>query len=159
MINIAALLDKAKDIHSLKSDYKLALVMGISQTALIHYRAGKSLPDARVISKICELTGDDAALLAAEIEAQRAKTDEARALWTSIARRLSLGVAAGISAAALSGCFWVSAAAFPTDLLHRVCILCKVQAVAAARRFRQRCRIVSGFFVDVQNEKAFQPCA
>lgn len=110
MINIAALLDKAKVIHSLKSDYKLALVMGVSQTALIHYRAGKSLPDARVISKICDLTGDDAALLAAEIEAERAKTDEARALWSSIARRLSLGVAAGVTAAVLSGCLWVGEA-------------------------------------------------
>jgi hypothetical protein len=113
MINIAFLLDKAKDIHSLKSDYKLALVMGVQQSSLRNYRTGKTLPDERVISKICELTGDDPAILLIQIEAERAKTDEARALWSSIARRLSLGAAAGITAAVLSGCLWVGEVAAP----------------------------------------------
>ena len=104
MVNIASLLDKAKVIHSLKSDYKLALFMGVSQTSLIHYRQGKSLPDERVITKLCSLTGDDPDLLMAEIEVQRAKTDEARAIWQSIARRLAAAAAAGIvSASALAG--------------------------------------------------------
>jgi len=106
-IHIAALLDKAKDIHNLPSDYKLALVMGISHTALISYRAGKTLPDARVIAKICDLTGDDPAILAAEIEASRAKNPEARALWLEIAERLAMtarqGVAAGVFSVAAGG--------------------------------------------------------
>lgn len=89
-------------MHRLPSDYKLALVMGVQQTTLGNYRTGKTLPDARVISKICELTGDDPAILAAEIEVERAKTDEARALWASIARRLSIAAAAGIGSAVLS---------------------------------------------------------
>lgn len=70
-INIPALLDKAIFVHSLSSDYKLALVMGISQSSLISYRHGKTLPDARIISKLCDLTGDDPALIAAEIEEMR----------------------------------------------------------------------------------------
>jgi transcriptional regulator with XRE-family HTH domain len=113
MANIAKLLDKAKVIHNLPSDYKLALVMGVKQTTLKNYRDGITLPDARVITLICGLTGDDPALLAAEIEADRAKTDEARALWQNIARRLSLGAAAGITAAVLSGCLWVGDVASP----------------------------------------------
>ena len=113
MANIANLLDKAKVIHSLPSDYKLALVMGVQQSSLRNYRTGKTLPDERVISKICELTGDDPAILLIQIEAERAKTDEARALWSSIARRLSLGVAAGVTAAVLSGCLWVGEVASP----------------------------------------------
>ena len=135
---IAILLDKAKVMHRLPSDYKLALVMGVQQTTLGNYRTGKTLPDARVITLICDLTGDDAALLAAEIEAERAKTDEARALWQNIARRLSLGAAAGIGAAILSGCLWVGEVTetaanstaqtasllskFSVDFLHIVCI-------------------------------------
>lgn len=104
MVNIAALLDKAKVIHSLKSDYKLAIVLGVSQTAVIYYRQGKTLPDARSITKICQLTGDDPDILTAEIEAQRAKTDEARDRWTSIAKRLSAAAAAGIvSASVMAG--------------------------------------------------------
>lgn len=103
-VNVSALLDKAKVMHRLSSDYKLALVLGVSHVSLTSYRHGKTLPDARAISKICELTGDDPAILAAEIEAERAKTDEARALWSSIARRLSIAAAAGIGAAVLSAC-------------------------------------------------------
>lgn len=96
VINIAALLDKAQVIHRLPSDYKLALVMGISHSSLTSYRQGKTLPDARVISKLCELTGDDAAVLLAQIEEKRAKTDEARTLWHMVAQRLQAGAAAAI---------------------------------------------------------------
>lgn len=88
-LNIASLLDNAKVIHKLPSDYKLALVMGIGHASLKNYRDNKTLPDARVISKICELTGDDPFLLAAQIEVERAKTTEAKTLWAGIAARLS----------------------------------------------------------------------
>lgn len=104
--NIAALLEKAKVIHSLPSDYKLALVMGISHSALTSYRQGKTLPDARVISLICDLTGDDRALLAAQIEEQRAKTDEARNLWHLVAQRLQAGAAAAIFSVVCALGFW-----------------------------------------------------
>lgn len=62
-INIAALLDKAKVMHKLPSDYKLALVMGVNLTTLANYRNAKTLPDARTIQQICTLTGDDPAVL------------------------------------------------------------------------------------------------
>lgn len=88
-LNIGLLLDKAKVIHKLPSDYKLALVMGIEQGSLRNYRSGKTLPDSRVITKICELTGDDPYILAVQIEAERAKTNEAKTLWAGIAARLS----------------------------------------------------------------------
>ncbi len=121
MVNIASLLDKAKVIHSLKSDYKLAIVMGVQHGSLRNYRDGKTLPDARVIMRICELTGDDPALLAAEIEAQRAKTDEGRALWSEMAKRLAAAAAAGIvSASVMAGPTLPSA---PTALTGE-CILC-----------------------------------
>lgn len=94
--NIALLLDKAKVIHRLSSDYKLALVLGVDQKSLRNYRAGITLPDARVISLLCGLTGDDPTLLAVEIEEQRAKTDEARNLWHMVAQRLQAGAAAAI---------------------------------------------------------------
>lgn len=94
--NIAALLDKAKDIHNLPSDYKLALVMGVSHRSLASYRHGMTLPDARVISKLCDLTGDDPAVILAEVEEQRATTTEAKALWHQVAVRLQQAAAAGV---------------------------------------------------------------
>lgn len=130
MENIGKLLDKAKVIHSLPSDYKLAQVMGVQQGSLRNYRDGKTLPDARVITRLCELTGDDPALLAAEIEAHRAKTDEARALWLTIAKRLAVAAAAGA----------VSVAAVASPIvapLATVCILCKVALMAVRGRLRR----------------------
>lgn len=98
--DIVSHLEKAKVMHRLSSDYKLALVMGVSHSALTNYRQGKTLPDARVIALICELTGDDAGLLLAQIEEQRAKTEQARGLWHQVVERLQAGVAAAIFALA-----------------------------------------------------------
>lgn len=109
--NVAALLDKAKVIHRLSSDYKLALVLGVDQKSLRNYRQGITLPDARVISQLSSLTGVDPALLAVEIEAERAKTDEARALWRQVAARLSATLHAAIFAV-LAGV--VLAGSFPS---------------------------------------------
>lgn len=138
MINIALLLDKAKVIHTLPSDYKLALVMGVQPTSLANYRTGKTLPDARVIAKICELTGDDPMVLAAQCEAERAKTSEARKLWEGIAMRLQSGAASLASIAfavtvsiffsMVSGVSDVQAMTLPaSNLVSSVCILCKVK--------------------------------
>jgi hypothetical protein len=110
--DISALLDKAKVMHRLPSDYKLALVMGVKQSSLANYRQGKTLPDARVISAICGLTGDDAALLLAQIEAERAKTTEARALWLQVVQRMRGVVHAAIFSVLIGGTL---AAGFPGD--------------------------------------------
>jgi len=98
--NIASLLDRAKDMHRLSSDYKLALVMGVSHRTLASYRHGMTLPDARVIAKICELTGDDPDVMAAQMEAQRATSDEARALWSRVAQRLQAAATTAVFAVA-----------------------------------------------------------
>lgn len=112
VINMAAMLDKARDIHSLRSDYKLALVMGVSQNSLKSYRDAKTLPDARVIAKICELTGDDPVLILAQIEEQRATSDDARALWHRLTQRLQAAGATAVFAVA----FLVSGmVGFPSD--------------------------------------------
>lgn len=134
MINrTTRLLDKAMRKHRLASDYKLALVMGVSQSSLGSYRAGKTLPDTRVISKICELTDDDSALIAVEIEAERAKSPEARKIWLGFAQRLQAGfsdVNLMVFIAIFSLAFtalpaWASGV-FAYALSLRVCILCKV---------------------------------
>lgn len=153
--NIAALLDKAKLIHRLPSDYKLALVMGVSHRSLASYRHGMTLPDARVISKLCALTGDDAAVMAAEMEAQRATTDEARALWHQVAARLASAVHAAVFAVLLGGVVWggfpsgAQAAAGPVSQLHPLYIVELARAVLT-RLFRRLapavCRYGRGLF-------------
>lgn len=110
--NIGALLDKAKTVHRLSSDYKLALVLGVDQKSLRNYRDSKTLPDARVIRSICDLTGDDPALLLAEVEAERAKTDEARALWLEVVQRLRSTLHGAIFSVLVGGAAWGS---FPSE--------------------------------------------
>lgn len=111
-IQVAALLNKAIFVHKLSSDYKLALVMGVDHKSLSNYRHGKTLPDARVIAKLCELTGDDPARLLVEVEAERAKTDEARALWMAVLDRMKNTVHAAIFAVVTAVALM---AGFPSD--------------------------------------------
>ncbi len=111
-VNVPALLDKAISIHKLSSDYKLALVMGVSHRSLASYRHGMTLPDARVIAKLCDLTGDDPVVLAAEMEAERAKTPEARALWLQVVERLQSTLHAAVFAVVFGAIGW---GALPSD--------------------------------------------
>ena len=158
--NIGLMLDKAKVIHKLPSDYKLALVMGVKQTTLKNYRDGITLPVARVISKLCYLTGDDPAILAAEIEVDRAKTEEARALWSQIARRLMAGAAAGVTAAVLSGCMWLGdASASLTVTTSSTVHSLYIMFTYSVRRMHRWCAMVSHFFTPSQNEKVAFSCA
>jgi transcriptional regulator with XRE-family HTH domain len=150
--NVTLLLDKAIVIHKLSSDYKLALVMGVSHNTLSSYRNGKTLPDARVISKICALTGDDPALLLAEIEAERAKTDEARTLWLQVVQRLQAGIAAAIFAVVTLGAVGVGfsteahAKPAPVLVLHPLYIVECLRVIV--HRWRARfARYIRGFFL------------
>ena len=51
------------------------------------------MPDARVLEQLCALSGDDLAVVMAQIQAERERTSEGRALWLRVAARLSGGVA------------------------------------------------------------------
>lgn len=167
-IHIAALLDKAKDIHSLPSDYKLALVMGISHVSLLSYRSGKTLPDARVISLLCDLTGDDPAILAAEIEAERAKSPQARALWLEISERLAMtarhGVAAGVLSAVALGAALPSPSAHAAEsgvsgsslyiMLNRRARKCSRNRSLFRRCRRRRSTPIGSFFEQKQEGRA-----
>lgn len=89
MFSIANLLDSAKAKAVIESDYRLAKIIGISHSAMTHYRMGRSLPNEKVIEQLCALSGDDPGVIAAEIQAARSKSPEAVNMWLMIAQRLS----------------------------------------------------------------------
>lgn len=91
MQTVDQLLNRVKSRHDIGSDYKLALFLGLKPNALNNYRHGKSLPDINACTKIAEALGIDPDLLIVQIEAQRAKTGEARAIWERMAARLQGG--------------------------------------------------------------------
>lgn len=74
-------LDDIKAAHDLPSDYKLALFLGLGETAVANYRKGRSLPDPDAAIKIANASGVEPALLMMEIEAFRAKSTAAKVAW------------------------------------------------------------------------------
>jgi len=98
---IGAVLDTARERHGLKSDYRLALFLGVTDGSIRNFRHGRSLPDERICGLLAEAAGLDPLILAAQVQAQRSKSTEARSLWEAVAERLSMG-AHGLAAAIFS---------------------------------------------------------
>lgn len=111
MFSIANLLDAAKAKANIDSDYRLAKVIGKSHQVISAYRVGKSLPEESVIQQICALSGDDPDVIAAQIQAARSKSPEAKNLWLRVAARMQ-GAASG---AILSVCFAIALIAMPAS--------------------------------------------
>ncbi len=111
MFSVADLLDRAKAGGNIDTDYRLAKVIGISHQGMTNYRMGKSRPDARVLEQLCALSGDDVAVFAAQLQAERERTPEGKTMWLMIAKRLS-GAA---TTAILSVCFAIALIALPAQ--------------------------------------------
>jgi hypothetical protein len=104
MFSVADLLERAKARGNIDTDYRLSKVIAIKQSALSNYRAGRSMPDDRVLEQLCALSGDDLGVVAAQIQAERARTPDSKNMWLMIAKRL----AGGASTAVLSVVFAIS---------------------------------------------------
>ena len=101
---IASLIERARVNAKIESDYRLAKIIGINQSAFGNYKAGRSMPNDKILSQLCALSGDDPHLMMAQIQAERASSDEARNLWQTLVKRL----AGGASTAVLSVLFTIS---------------------------------------------------
>ena len=101
MFSIADLLERAKARAELGSDYRLAKVLRINQTLLSNWRHGRNLPSVEMVEALCALSGDDAGLMVAQVEAARAAEGPVRNMWLMVAARLR----GGASTAILSVCF------------------------------------------------------
>jgi hypothetical protein len=112
MRTIVEVLDRAKTVQKVRSDYKLSLCVGIGESSLSAYRKGRNLPDEINCKKLADAMGEDPALLTVQMQAQRAKTDEARDIWLDIAKRLQKGVA-NVLLMAVIAIFSVAASALP----------------------------------------------
>jgi hypothetical protein len=111
MFSIADLLDRAKKNAGIDSDYRLAKVLQINQTKLSNYRHGRNLPNVEMVEALCALSGDDAGLMVAQVEAARAADGPVRNMWLSVAARLR-GAA---QTAILSVCFAIALIAAPAS--------------------------------------------
>lgn len=111
MFSVAELLERAKAHANLGSDYRLAKVLSINQSALGNYRAGRSWPNDKILTQLCALSGDDVGVVVAQVQAARAADGPVRSMWLSVAARLQ-GAA---TTAILSVCFAITLIAAPAS--------------------------------------------
>lgn len=93
MRTISDVLDRAKKVQKVNSDYKLGLCLGIGESSLANYRHGRSYPDEKTCQKLAIAMGEDPIILMVEMHAQRTKDDVSKAMWLSVAKRLQMGFA------------------------------------------------------------------
>ncbi|MCX5545677.1 helix-turn-helix domain-containing protein, partial [Paraburkholderia sp. CNPSo 3076] len=77
-------LDEVRERLELPSDYALAKALGLTRASVSSYRVGRTLPDDLACARIADAIGCDPMEIIAAINYQRAKNDEARALWEGI---------------------------------------------------------------------------
>jgi len=87
------LLDKYKAARSLPSDNACATSLGVGRAAVSKWRNGTGHPEADLVEKMCEATGERLAHWLPMIEAERARSPGARKAWLRLAQ-LAAGVAA-----------------------------------------------------------------
>jgi hypothetical protein len=85
------LIERCKAAIGAESDYRLAKVLKVSHTALLHWRSGRARPDDLTVIRMSALIGIDPARVVVRLHAERAKDPETRALWLRIADSLPRG--------------------------------------------------------------------
>lgn len=102
-ITVENVLNRIQERHGLKSDYAISKMTGLSAQVISNWRKGRTHPDEKMCQILAEAAGIDPLVLAANMQAQRSKTEEARSLWEMVAERLQMaspGVAAALIAVA-----------------------------------------------------------
>ena len=80
------LLELVKVKTETPSDYKLAQLMGLSKQKISDMMAGKVKPDAYTYMRIAEILERNVIEIMAEVEAEKAKTEERRKYWDAKAK-------------------------------------------------------------------------
>ena len=77
-------MEAVKVRSGITSDYALAKVLGVTQSAVSSYRTGRSRIDDDVALTIAQILGVNPLVVIAQANAERAKTPEIRARWMGI---------------------------------------------------------------------------
>ena len=84
-------LDLAKIKRDLPSDYALAKLLGVSPSGITNYRKGRSHFDDAMAIRLAYLCEIDPAEILFSMQVERAKSDEARAVWSGLLEKFSKG--------------------------------------------------------------------
>lgn len=89
-MNTLEYLAAVKAARGITSDYALAKLLGVKQTTISSYRAGRSRMDDDVALAIAEILGVHPLQVIATANAERAKTPEQRARWSGVMEKFSV---------------------------------------------------------------------
>ncbi len=84
MNTVHRLLDRAKEVAHIPSDYRLAQVIEVERATISSYRHGRSIPDTYAIYRLAELAQVNKEAAIAQIESERARTEAQRKYWQSL---------------------------------------------------------------------------
>lgn len=101
MSDTQKLLDRAREMCSPPSDYRLAKQLGVTPSRVSHWRRGKATPDNEIAWKIAKILGMEITDVIAYFEKDRAQSPQKRAFWESQLPRVLSAIA--IAAALYSG--------------------------------------------------------
>jgi transcriptional regulator with XRE-family HTH domain len=90
------LLDKAKEMCGLTSDYALAKRLRVSKQAVSGWRNGRNLPDIVTCEKIAEITGIPLARVLGIVGEARAISTAEKAVWRKLASAAALLLSVGV---------------------------------------------------------------
>jgi hypothetical protein len=84
MLDVCALLDRARAVLTLKSDRQLSVALGLDGTSVYSFRQGHALPAPETIIKLCQIVGDEPMIALADLGAMKSK-GEARTVYERMA--------------------------------------------------------------------------
>ena len=87
-------IDAVKSKHGIASDYALAKFLEVKQQTVSGYRQGKVFLGDETAIKVAKVLEVEPASVLAAVHAERAKTEEEKAVWKLIYEKLG-GIAAG----------------------------------------------------------------
>lgn len=108
MDTTASLLDRLAAKYGGASDYRLAKILGIQDSAISNYRHGRSCLGDEVAVKVAAELGEPAAYVLACMMAERARTPTIRKIWADLARAMRKQAAAAVAAASVAGLLFVA---------------------------------------------------
>lgn len=88
-MNTIEYLDAVKAKRGISSDYALAKALGVGQSAIIGYRASRTTINDDTALAIAQILELNPLVVIATANAERAKTPEQRARWSSVMEKFS----------------------------------------------------------------------
>ena len=91
-MDMAKVIDQAKEKLGVTSDYELGKKLGISKQRISAYRSGSQTANAYACARLADAIGVDPIALLAQVEAATEKNEARRNYWRALCERVGVAV-------------------------------------------------------------------